>query len=273
MGTYAGYSNTSGSNNTFMGKCAGYSNTTGPYNTYLGREAGFYNVDGIFNTMIGCNSGTNNTNGAENTFIGAYAGHFSSGNQNVFIGECAGQHNTGSGNVFIGYLAGNIANSGSNKLVIDNADNANPLIYGDFSTNRVGINNGSPGYMFVVGTAASPAYCDGGAWVDGSSREVKENIAGLTSAEAMQAFEKLEPVKFNYKHAKEEPRLGFIAEDVPDLVAEKGRKGLSPMDMVAVLTKVVQEQQKALQEQQKEFQEQQRTLMELQEKIYKLEKN
>ena len=37
--------------------------------------------------------------------------------------------------------------------------------------------------------------------------------------------------------------MGFIAEDVPDLVATKDRKGLSPMDIVAVLTKVLQEQQ------------------------------
>ena len=38
-----------------------------------------------------------------------------------------------------------------------------------------------------------------------------------------------------------EKRVGFIAEEVPDLVATKDRKGLSPMDIVAVLTKVVQE--------------------------------
>ncbi len=44
--------------------------------------------------------------------------------------------------------------------------------------------------------------------------------------------------------------MGFIAEDVPDLIATKDRKGLSPMDIVAVLTKVVQEQQKTNQEQQ-----------------------
>jgi len=33
---------------------------------------------------------------------------------------------------------------------------------------------------------------------------------------------------------------------VPDLVATKDRKGLSPMDIVAVLTKVVQQQQKTI---------------------------
>jgi len=34
--------------------------------------------------------------------------------------------------------------------------------------------------------------------------------------------------------------------DVPDLIATKDKKGLSPMDIVAVLTKVVQEQQKTI---------------------------
>ncbi|MCK7574508.1 MAG: hypothetical protein MZV65_00275 [Chromatiales bacterium] len=44
--------------------------------------------------------------------------------------------------------------------------------------------------------------------------------------------------------------MGFIAEDVPDLVATKDRKGLSPMDIVAVMTKVVQEQQGMIEKQQ-----------------------
>jgi hypothetical protein len=35
--------------------------------------------------------------------------------------------------------------------------------------------------------------------------------------------------------------LGFIAEDVPDLVATKARQSIIPMDFVAVLTKVVQD--------------------------------
>ncbi len=37
--------------------------------------------------------------------------------------------------------------------------------------------------------------------------------------------------------------MGFVAEDVPDLIATKERKELSPMDIMAVLTKVVQDQQ------------------------------
>jgi len=50
----------------------------------------------------------------------------------------------------------------------------------------------------------------------------------------------------NYKIDKNEKVVGFIAEDVPELVAVNGRNGLSPMDLVAVLTKVVQVQEKRL---------------------------
>ncbi len=59
----------------------------------------------------------------------------------------------------------------------------------------------------------------------------------------------LKPVKYNYKKNKEE-FLGFIAEDVPQLVATDDRKGMAPMDVVAVLTKVMQKQQKQLEQQQ-----------------------
>jgi len=53
-------------------------------------------------------------------------------------------------------------------------------------------------------------------------------------------------VKFSYKADLEEKHVGFIAEDAPELVATKDRKGMSPMDVVAVLTKVVQEQRQTI---------------------------
>ena len=58
------------------------------------------------------------------------------------------------------------------------------------------------------------------------------------------------PSRFTYKANPGDECLGFVAEDVPDLVATADRKGLSPMDIVAVLTKVVQQQQAMLEEQQ-----------------------
>ncbi len=63
----------------------------------------------------------------------------------------------------------------------------------------------------------------------------------------MTVLRELKPTRFNYKVDKEEEHVGFIAEEVPELLANKDRKGLSPMDIVAVLTKVVHEQQKKIQ--------------------------
>ncbi|MFY9822079.1 MAG: tail fiber domain-containing protein [Thermoanaerobaculia bacterium] len=96
-------------------------------------------------------------------------------------------------------------------------------------------------------TAANGAFLSsGGTWTNASSRELKKDIVDLNGAEALQAVEKLNPVKFQYKAEPDQQHVGFIAEDVPDLVAMRDRKSLSPMDVVAVLTKVVQEQQKTI---------------------------
>ncbi len=124
----------------------------------------------------------------------------------------------------------------------------------------------------MLDVGISGAYCNGGAWVDGSSREYKENIQTLTTEKALKAFQGLEPVEYNYKADQEEKYLGFIAEDVPELVATKDRKGLSPMDVVAVLTKIVQEQQKEFQKQQKMNEAQQKTIDELQKQVANLKK-
>jgi hypothetical protein len=105
-----------------------------------------------------------------------------------------------------------------------------------------------------------------GTWNPASSRELKENIKDLTVDDAMEALAGLNPVTYNYKADKEEPRVGFIAEDVPELVAMNSRKTLGTVDIVSVLTKVVQEQQKFIREQQK-------INAELEKKIAELEKN
>jgi len=88
----------------------------------------------------------------------------------------------------------------------------------------------------------------GGVWTNSSSRAKKENIAELTPEEALTALALLQPVQFNYKSDQQETYVGFIAEDVPELVATGDRQGLSAMDIVAVLTKVVQAQQQQIEQ-------------------------
>jgi hypothetical protein len=186
VGVKAGDNNTTGYSNTYLGKAAGYNNSSGLYNTFLGDSAGYNNIynentflgshagksnySGSCNTFVGRRTGCTNVSGRENTFLGSYAGfdnttgdentfvgdaagvNNTTGNNNTFIGSNAGYHNTtGDSNVFIGYKAGYFHQTGSNKLIIANAPNTSDiLIYGDFSTDRVGINTTGPAYTLDV---------------------------------------------------------------------------------------------------------------------------
>ncbi len=121
--------------------------------------------------------------------------------------------------------------SGAVRIVINGA------------TGNVGIGTTTPQYLLDVNGQIRVQTT-----VYSSSRKLKDNIVDLKSAEAMDAVEKLNPVKFNYKNSPSVSHIGFIAEDVPDLVAQKNRVTIDPMDVVAVLTKVVQEQNKTIAE-------------------------
>ena len=83
----------------------------------------------------------------------------------------------------------------------------------------------------------------GGVWTNSSSRDQKENIQVLSAEQANRALMALDPVTFSYRAEPGEDYVGFIAEDVPELLASRDRDALSAMDIVAVLTRVVQQQQ------------------------------
>ena len=129
---------------------------------------------------------------------------------------------------------------------------ASKLTIGAGSVDRITIDrDGNVG--FGVNRPANPIelpsgahVTHGGVWTNSSSRARKENIENLSADDAIATLEGLEPVHFNYRNDRDESYIGFIAEDVPDLVATSDREGLSAMDIVAVLTKVVQEQQKQI---------------------------
>jgi Bacterial SH3 domain/Chaperone of endosialidase len=109
---------------------------------------------------------------------------------------------------------------------------------------NVGIGEARPTHPLQMASGAHVTR--GGVWTNASSRSVKEDIAELSAGEAIHALEGLEPVSFRYVGTDPETYLGFIAEDVPELVAMSGREGLSSMDLVAVLTRVVQSQQERI---------------------------
>lgn len=111
---------------------------------------------------------------------------------------------------------------------------------------NVGIGTATPGHPLEMASGAHVTA--GGVWTDASSRDLKENIEDLSAEAAITALMQLTPKQYNYIRDQDESHVGFIAEDVPDLVAMNNRKSLSSMDIVAVLTKVVQQQQAQIEE-------------------------
>ena len=236
--------------------------TAGQDQSYCTVGGGHYNLAGEYATVCG---------GVYNAARGTYA-HVGGGHHNTADGfastvsggryNFAGDYGTVVGGEADTVLGAYSFAAGSGVKIAAGADYT--FAFGrDFTTStpnavifynspgpiRVGIGNTAPTHLLDVGSA----YCDGGAWVNGSSREHKEEIVELSLEEALEALGELKPVTFNYKSDEDERCVGFIAEDVPELVATKDRKGLSPMDIVAVLTRAVQHQQEEFESLKKEL--------------------
>lgn len=128
------------SNNTFIGDNAGL-DSSGGGNTFVGEDAGRDNVAGVHNNHFGQAAGRDQTTGNFNTYLGSGAGAFKTGGgNNTLLGYQAGISSaSGSNNVMIGYTTGS-NETGSNKLYIDNSTTSKPLIYGDFSSNKLQVN-------------------------------------------------------------------------------------------------------------------------------------
>lgn len=119
VGKEAGYSLTTGNNNTMIGKSAGNDCTTGNTNTCVGVNSGFYNKTGTENVCLGVNAGLGDPNQSNsfNTMVGTSAGYSNrTGDLNTCVGRNAGFYNqTGVDNVYIGANAGLGAPSQNNS--------------------------------------------------------------------------------------------------------------------------------------------------------------
>lgn len=106
IGAEAGYATNSGAYNTFLGFQSGHSNTIGTYNTFLGQSAGFTNTVGKDNTAVGSEALLVNTTGERNTAVGRQAMLSNAiGVQNTALGWHALHSNTGSNNTGVGSSA------------------------------------------------------------------------------------------------------------------------------------------------------------------------
>jgi hypothetical protein len=243
IGNDAGHYNTTGANNTFVGLRAGRSNTTGRTNIFLGYETGYFNTAGNRNIFLGQHAGKSNISGCDDIYIGFEAGKLNeTGSRNIFIGTTAGNNNAGSDNIFIGYQAGYLE-TGSQKLYIANGKYpSDTLIYGDFSSDRVGIGTTSPEYELEVdGTVCADDY------VTNCDLRLKKDVEPIEKA--LERIARLRGVTFHWKDGKKDKgqQLGVIAQEIEDVFPQvvytdgKGYKSVDYSNLVAPLIEAVKE--------------------------------
>lgn len=245
FGENSGLLNTTGDANSFFGQDSGASNTIGTRNSFFGQDSGFSNTVGTNNSFFGENSGINNTIGSRNSFYGqasgfsnisgvdnSFYGHLSgmsntTGSRNSFLGSGSGANATGNGNIFIGFQAGQ-NETGDSLLYIENSSVTTPLIWGNFTTDLVGINRVATTNTLEVGGEASKATA--GDWLANSDSRLKKNIKSLNSENVLQQLLSLQGISYEWNDNQTgNPRpkgiqYGFTAQNIqavyPELVSE-----------------------------------------------------
>jgi hypothetical protein len=266
VGPLAGYANTTGHDSVFLGFYAGYSET-GSNKLYIDN---CYNSDDCASPFIYGEFDNHllRINGVTSVSANSVAKsqmHFSldNGDHGGFLTSVLPNNFfVSSGARYDGTAGGWIQRSSDGNAVMAGSGGVGYRIFTHTGTS-VGSTFKDPTLrlqidysgQFGINTApvngheihtATGAYEAGGTWTDASSRDLKENIRKLSTEDAVRTLAALDPVTFNYKSDLAWQHVGFIAEDVPPLVAAPDRKGLAPMDIVAVLTKVVQQQKTTL---------------------------
>jgi len=197
LGGYAGEYNAADWN-TFVGKDAGRFNTTGNQNTCIGHDAFARNSTGYQNTVIGHKAGESNglSNNYQNTILGCLAGTGISGaNFNILLGYQAGDNITsGDSNIIIGYDVDAPSATGSNQLNIGNT------IYGNLSTNNVGIGTTDPQAVLDVASTTS-------GFIPPRMTQVQLNAINATAVEGSIAYNTTDD-ELNYRDATSWQALG-----------------------------------------------------------------
>ncbi len=109
-------------------------------------------------------------------------------------------------------------NHEQNPFIIKTSAPYNSLVVD--TTGNIGLGVASPVYQI---DHSSGARLDAGNWINASSRGIKQDIHQLDRDAAFEALIALEPVTFAYKANPGVTMVGFIAEDVPDVVATTDR--------------------------------------------------
>ena len=265
-GQYALALNTTGDDNTAFGHSALYPNTTGTKNTAVGQGALKNNSTGFENSALGEGTLANNTTGKYNSAFGRESLHNSNGDNNTAIGWRAG-FQTGSNNTSVGYMAGYAAGT-NNTAIGSGAD------FGANLTNATAIGyqaNVNASNKIRLGNDAVTVIEGKVSFTSLSDSRIKKNI--VNSNYGLATVLKLRPVEYNLT-SNDLKQVGFIAQEVQKLVPEvvtgkegdlsKGEiLGITYSNLVPVLTKAIQEQQKQIEDQNAKIAAQQKQIEEL----------
>jgi hypothetical protein len=286
VGNDALIANTSGGNNVSIGSGSLFTNTTGGSNVAIGHLALWKNTIGSNNTANGREAlkefvGSNNTaigyralfgssgasTGTSNTAVGSSAGiNIRNGSNNIVIGGGDGVE-TGSNNTLIGVNAKVSTASFSSATVIGYSAEAQ-------GNNATAIGNGAIANapnMIRLGNGSVTLIQGKVGFTQESDTRIKKNI--VNSTYGLATVLKLRPVEYNLT-SNDLKQVGFIAQEVQKLVPEvvtgkegdlsKGEiLGITYANLVPVLTKAIQEQQKQIEDQNAKIAAQQKQIEEL----------
>jgi hypothetical protein len=263
-----------GESNTATGASALRANISGAYNSAFGRNALSLSTANFNNAAFGAEALAANRANANSAF-GAYALQINTtgyGNTAVGIGAMK-FHTTGNDNVAIGVNAGLFQSNqttGSNNTAIGafaeygatNLSNATVIGSGAIVAASNSIRLGNTSVSVIGGQVA---------WTAASDSRIKKNI--VNSTYGLATVLKLRPVEYNLT-SNDLKQVGFIAQEVQKLVPEvvtgkegdlsKGEiLGITYSNLVPVLTKAIQEQQKQIEDQNAKIAAQQKQIEEL----------
>lgn len=155
----------------------------------------------------------------------------SQGNQYVDLGLQSSQ--------FVGFQTSGIGYNFDKRLRVSGSDRFIEL--GMLSDKFVGFQTNGLGYKFD-----KPIVHNGSPQVI-SSQTIKENIVDFDSQEAAELLQALRPVKFTYRTDKNKHiQAGFLAEEVPPLVASVDHRAIRLMEIIAILTQNVKKHEQTI---------------------------
>jgi trimeric autotransporter adhesin len=265
IGSDALYLNTTGYANVALGFEALYNNTSACCNVAIGYKSLHDNTTGLCNTTIGESALHSNTTGSNNTAIGSSTLFYnSSGDYNTAIGEDALFNNsTGYGNTALGQNAGSSITTGSDLTVIGyGAQPSSPT-----ATKQITLGDWN----------ITSLRCNVTSITSLSDARDKKNISDLTLG--LDFIMKIKPRQFNWDRREwytnnqsdgskiqKTPAAGFIAQELDETQHSAKAEWLNLVlkdnpekweattgNLLPIMVKAIQEQQKQIDELRKEI--------------------